>query len=327
MILVAGGNGFVGMHLVQTLAAQGHSLIATYRQQIPNVSIKGVQWLQCDILDVAAIDLIIAGCTQVYLCANAVSFDSNDAKNLMHSNVQGTANIVNACIQHKVNKLLYISSVAAINRQGNDVITEDTPFVNTKEMSAYAKSKYYAELEVWRGIAEGLCAAIINPSIILGEGNWHNSSCALFKNVYNQFPFYTKGVNGYVDVQNVVSAMLQLMNSEIHSQRFIVSQGNYTYQQIFTLMAQAMHKKPPHILAKPWMNAIAWRWYWLKSKFTGKPALITAETVHTAQSTYKYDGDKIIKALPTFRYTPIEQCIARCGYYYTNKHNKFYSNE
>jgi dihydroflavonol-4-reductase len=314
--LVIGGNGFVGSHLVRHLLACNITVTATYRNNTPT-ELSATTWQQLDILDVEACDDIIAGHTHVFHCANAVSFDSADAEALLHNNVEGTANVVNACLEHQVEKLLFVSSVAAIGRaHAGALVTEKTPWLTNSQNSTYAVSKYRAEMEVWRGSGEGLKVVIVNPSIILGEGDWHSSSAQLFKHAYDEFPFYTSGANGFVDVHDVVRAMQLLMQSDIYNERFILNGGNHSYEFILQNMATAMQRKPPARLAKPWMTAIVWRLYALRKLFTGKRALITQETARTAQSKYAYDGSKIVNLLPQYTYTSIEQTIARaCAFY------------
>jgi nucleoside-diphosphate-sugar epimerase len=263
------------------------------------------------------------GVQYVYHCANSISFDSRDADQMYHNNVEGTAAVVNSCLEHGVQKLLYVSSVAAIARaEGAALITEKTPWMLDANTSQYGISKYKAELEVWRGAAEGLPIVIVNPSVIIGEGDWNKGSSAILKNVFNEFPFYTRGTNGFVDARDVANCMVQLMHSTITNQRFIVNQNNYSYQNIFTQMANAFGKKPPRYFAKPWMSNIVWRLYAIRKFFTGKPALITQETAHTADSVFEYDNTKLLQALPQFSYTAMQDTLARVARYHLEKLSK-----
>jgi dihydroflavonol-4-reductase len=314
MILIIGANGFLGSHVLQQLSKQQVPIKATYRSKPKQdfVSTKNVTWVCCDILDVDALDEVMQDVQQVYHCANTISFNGGDSHNMMHNNVQGTANVVDACMRNNVQKLLFVSSVAAIAREHEGaLITEKTPWLIDDSTSQYALSKYRAEMEVWRGQAEGLHVIVVNPSLILGEGNWDNGSTQLFKNAYREFPFYTAGVNGFVDVIDVALAMQLLMQSDIINQRFIINEGNHAYKDIFTKMALAFGKKPPHIFANNFLSNVAWRWFAIKSFFTGKPALITSETAETANANYSYDNTKLLKALPQFKYNNIDETIKR----------------
>ncbi|QJB34490.1 NAD-dependent epimerase/dehydratase family protein [Chitinophaga oryzae] len=313
MILVTGGTGFLGSYLIRSLVAAGKPVRALYRKapspRLQDLSGK-IEWVQGDILDVCALEDAMQGVTQVYHCAAVVSFQPGHAAGLMKINVEGTANVVNLALDAGVKKLVYVSSVAAIGRAKEQAaIDEDCEWEDSPNNSRYSISKYQGEMEVWRGIAEGLDAVIVNPSIILGAGFWDEGSGTLLKNAWKEFPYYTEGVNGFVDVLDVVKAMVLLMDSPVSGERFILSAGNWGYRQLFTSMAHALGKKPPHIAAKPWMAELVWRLEKVKGLLTGKQPVVTKETARTAQLKVYYDNQKILKALPEFTFRPLEETI------------------
>ena len=313
MILVTGGTGFLGSHLIRALVAAGKPVRALYRQQpsprLQDISDK-IEWVPGDILDIFTLEDALVGVTQVYHCAAVVSFQAADKDRLLKINVEGTANVVNMSLDAGVKKLLYVSSVAAIGRaRENAAVNEECEWEDSKNNSRYSISKFQGEMEVWRGIAEGLDAVIVNPSIILGAGFWDDGSGALLKNAWKEFPYYTEGVNGFVDVHDVVEAMIQLMDSDIHAERFILSADNWGYQRLFTTMAHALGKKPPHIAAKPWMAEVVWRLEKVKGMVTGKHPLVTKETARTAQMKVNYENTKVLNALPGFQFRPLEDTI------------------
>jgi dihydroflavonol-4-reductase len=310
-IVVTGASGLLGHHFLEFLILQPVQIIATYRTTEPTFLHQNITWVACDLLDMDAVLDVLVGADHVYHCANEVSFSGRLAQ-LMHNNVSTTANIVNACLTLHVKKLLFISSVAAIARglQG-DLITEKTPWVITPEISSYGLSKYYAEMEVWRGHAEGLNVIVVNPSVILAKADWHQSSAQLFKHAFNEFPFYTSGTNGFVDVHDVVSASYLLMQSDIVNERYILNGENISYKQLFTMMAKGFDKAAPSKLAPRWLSNLMVPFYAILSLFKRKPALITKETVHTAYATYTYSNQKLLTALPEFIFTPIAQTITR----------------
>ncbi|HEY9262125.1 NAD-dependent epimerase/dehydratase family protein [Chitinophaga sp.] len=313
MILVTGGTGFLGSHLIRALVAAGKPVRALYRQQpsprLQDISDK-IEWVPGDILDIFTLEDALVGVTQVYHCAAIVSFQAADKDRLLKINVEGTANVVNMSLDAGVKKLLYVSSVAAIGRaRENAAINEECEWEDSKNNSRYSISKFQGEMEVWRGMAEGLDAVIVNPSIILGAGFWDDGSGALLKNAWKEFPYYTEGVNGFVDVLDVVQAMIQLMDSDIHAERFILSADNWGYQRLFTTMAHALGRKPPHIAAKPWMAEVVWRLEKVKGMITGKHPLVTKETARTAQMKVNYENTKVLNALPGFQFRPLEDTI------------------
>jgi dihydroflavonol-4-reductase len=315
MILVTGGTGFLGSHLLRALVSSGKPVRALFRKHIP-VQLQDIQdkieWVPGDILDVYSLEDALVGVTQVYHCAAVVSFEPGTHGQMMKINAEGTANVVNMSLEAGVKKLVHVSSVAAIGRaKEGKPIDEFCEWQDSPNNSRYAISKYLGEMEVWRGIAEGLEAVIVNPSIILGAGFWHDGSGMLIKNAWKEFPYYTEGVNGFVDVEDVVIAMIALMDSAITEQRFILSADNWSYRQLFNEMAKGLGRKPPHIAVKPWMAAIVWRLEKVKGFFTGKRPLVTKETARTAQLKVYYNNERIQEVLPHFRFRPLEQTIDR----------------
>ncbi len=313
MILVTGGTGFLGSYLLQALVKAGKPVRALYRQRIPEQldAVKNsIEWVQGDVLDVGALEEAMQGVEQVYHCAAVVSFQPDRRVQMMKVNVEGTANVVNLALDAGVRKLVHVSSVAALGRAREQAaITEKSSWEESTNNSYYAISKHLSEMEIWRGIAEGLNAVIVNPSIILGSGFWHDGSGMLLKNAWKEFPYYTEGINGFVDVKDVVEVMTQLMESQIKAERFVLNAGNWPYRRLFTVMAEALGKKPPHIAARPWMAELVWRAAKIKGWFTGKRPLITKETARTAQLKVYYDAGRIQEALPGFRFRPLEDTV------------------
>lgn len=313
MIFVTGASGLVGAHLITSLVQKGETVRALYRKNIPVFKDSDkVEWIQGDILDVVSLQEAMKGITQVYHCAAIVSFSPKQAAVMLQANVEGTANVVNACIEQSIQKLVYVSSVAALGRIREDGLVDETMnWTPETSNSIYGKSKYLAEMEVWRGMGEGLNVAIVNPVIILGAGDWSKGSSEIFKSAYNEFPWYTKGVSGFVDVMDVIDAMQLLMNSDVQGQRYIISGANLPYQEIFTRIATAFNKRPPYKKVTPLLTEIVWRLEAVKGFFTGKTPLITKETAKTAQAFVNFDNSKFLKTFPAFTYRSIDETINR----------------
>lgn len=317
MILVTGASGLVGLHLIQYLSMQRLQIVALYKSAIPvllpHTNEEYITWLACDLLDIGALASCFESITHVYHCAALVTYDKRLQQSMMETNVTGTANVVNFCLENKIKKLVFVSSISAIGKEAPQTLISEKTLWNTTdyEVSQYAISKHHAEMEVWRGIAEGLCAVIINPAVILGEGNINKSSTHLFKIVHDEFSYYTSGATAWVDVKDVVKAMVLLMGSEIQNERFIISAGNYTYKEIFDRMAHAMGKKAPHIYANTWLTELVWRISYIKSLLTGTTATITKETARNAHEINQYDNQKFLKAFPAFRYHDMGESIIR----------------
>jgi len=328
MIFITGASGLLGASLIETLFAAHHGasdlqIRALYRKQIPAIQFADkIEWIEGDILDVVVLEEALKGVSEVYHCAAIVSFDPKQKQRMHTTNVEGTANVVNACIEAGIKKLLFVSSVAALGRIREDgPINETMNWSEETSNSEYGKTKYLAEMEVWRGIGEGLDAVIVNPVIILGSGDWNGGSSGIFKSVYNRFPWYTNGVSGFVDVNDVSKAMTALMKSDISAQRYIISGHNTPYRTIFNLIADAFKVPRPSKKVTPLLAAIVWRLEAVKAFFTGSSPLLTKETTLTAQAVVNFDNTKLLKALPDFSYTPLEETIHRVAAALTVKYD------
>ena len=324
MVLVTGGTGFVGAHLLLELLKNNQKVkaikrnnsnlnlvkrIFSYYKEDVETLLSQIEWVDGDVLDVLSLQESMENVEKVYHCAAVVSFSPKDRDNLFKTNIKGTANVVNTALQTRIKKLCFVSSIAAIGRsESNELTSESTEWKSSKRNSTYAISKYEAEKEVWRGIEEGLNAVIVNPSVILGPGDWNNGSAKIFDTLKNGTKFYTEGVNGFVDVRDVASVMYQLMESEIVNERFIVSSENLSYRELFTLILNEYGIKPPTIKALGILLEAAWRFEKLRGGLLKTRPLITKETVNTAQNQYFYSTEKLQNAID-FKFTPVKEII------------------
>ena len=317
MILVTGGTGFLGSYIIKQLIEKGYAVRAIRRNNklpfwIPAGIFDTVEWIEGDVLDVVALQDAMEGVETVIHSAAVVSFTKKDRVNMYRVNVEGTANVVNMMLEKNVPRLVHISSVAALGRTaGGGHVNEEKKWEDSKVNTHYAKSKYKAELEVWRGMGEGLEAVIVNPSTILGYGDWNSSSCAIFKNVYKEFGWYSPGINGFVDVEDVARVAILLMESPVTEERFIVNGDTWPFKKLHDVMAAAFGKKHPSRPATPFLLGLAWRLEKLKSFFSGKKPLLTKESARVAMSKTWFENDKLLKALGGVSFTPMEETIGK----------------
>lgn len=317
VVLVTGGTGFVGAYVIRDLVEKGYAVKAIRRSEnlpafIDPVVYRNVEWIPGDILDPLLLEDAMEHCDAVIHSAAVVSFHSERRDELRSTNIEGTANVVNAALEKNIKKLVFVSSVAAIGKKSNgEYVNEDNKWQDNKHNTHYAVSKHLAEMEVWRGIAEGLPSVIVNPSTILGFGNWHSSSSAIFRNVYQEFPWYTDGATGFVDVEDVSAAIVQLLATNIHSERFILNGDNWSYRKLLDTIAEGFDRKKPHRKATPFLAGIAWRIEKIRSMLNGHTALLTRESARVARGNTKFDNRKILQALPGFRFTDLEQTIQK----------------
>ena len=324
-LVVVGGTGFLGAYILRELVEKGYPVRAIRRSDkrpfyIPSSILEKIEWVSGDILNPASLEEAMVGVDAVIHAAAVVSFSGQDRHELLSTNIEGTANVVNIAIDTGIRRFVHISSVAALGRnRSEESVTEEKKWEDNKNQTNYGISKFYGELEVWRAISEGLPAVIVNPSTIIGYGDWNTSSCAIFKNIYKEFPWYSNGINGFVDVSDVAAAVVALLGTDVTGQRFILNGDNWSFRQLFNTIAAAFGKKQPHREATPFLGAIAWRLEKLKAWFKDTRPLLTKESARIAQSRTRFDNSKILRQLPGFRFTPLEESIRKaCTEYLSN---------
>lgn len=316
-ILVTGANGFIGSHLCAQLVKQGHSVVATRRSssQIDqfhavfkshNLSPEKIEWRITSLTTPWEVEDAFKSASAVYHTAGKVSFEKKDVYALIYANVDLTSRIVNACLNLGI-PLCHFSSTSVFPVRNS--IHTDWPLSNPEgKRSAYGESKYLAELEVWRGREEGLEAVIVNPGIVLGYGDWNSGSTALFKKAFNSFPFYTNGVTGFVGVEDVCKASIQLMKSGYFKERFLLVENNYPFKEVQDAMSEGFGSNQPKIKVGPPVSkliaALSAPMSWL-----GVKPLITKETAQSAHRVSRFDGSRITRALAEFAYTPLKGVI------------------
>jgi nucleoside-diphosphate-sugar epimerase len=305
MVLVTGATGLLGSKLLADLIIRGVKVraltrsissrrrVLRYHLQELDINDGSVEWIEGDITNYADVMDAVSGIDFVFHCAGLVSFLPIEQDALRLINVQGTANIVNACLVHGVGGMCHVSSTAALGRSSIGIYDENSVWMSSPNNSRYAVSKYDAELEVWRGIEEGLAAVIVNPGIIIGPGDWEHDSSAIFSKVAKGLKYHTRGVNGFVSVDDVSRIMVRLMEKRVCGERFVLVGDNIPFKEVMEIIAEELNVVKPYIAAGPFLSNLAWRMDSVRSMLTGKRPLITKETARSAQSTSRYSIQKI----------------------------------
>ena len=323
MILVTGGTGLLGAHLLLHLLKKEPQVRAIYRDYRKKEVIEKffqdqnskklyskIEWIYADINDIPMLENAFLNIDYVYHCAGLISFEPRLEEQLRKINIEGTANIVNFCLAKNIKKLCYVSSIATLG----DILTNETELDENSEWnpekpnSDYAISKYGAEMEVWRGFQEGLKVVIVNPGVIFGKGFYETGSNTFFTKIKKGILFYTEGSTGYVSVNDVVKIMQILMESEINGERFVLISENKTYKEIFFKIATSLNVKKPKYQAKVWMTNLYYRYDWFIANYFGVYRNFTKFSAKAAHSIETISNKKIKTALQ-YNFQLIDDCI------------------
>jgi len=334
MILVTGGTGLIGSHLLFHLISNGKTVRSNYRSKAsiekvrkvfgyytdnPSALIDQIDWVQADITNLGGLDCLFEGIHQVYHCAALISFDPKYFKILHRTNVEGTANIINLSLKNDVQKLCYVSSIAAIGSNlKKKQVTEENEWNETKA-NVYGITKYEAELEVWRGSQEGLSIVIVNPGVVIGPGFWKSGSGTFFSYASKGKTYYIPGGTGFVAIKDVINAMTQLMDSNIQTERFILVNQNMTYKELFRKIAPQLGVAPPTKRVSKFMLECFWRWDWVRSYVFGKRRKLSKAVARGLYHQDHYSSEKIKSDLG-FSFEDLDQAIAFCCKKFTEDH-------
>lgn len=323
MVLVTGGTGLVGAHLLLYLLRRKVTVRAIHRKEsdlsrvekvfnyyTKNASelFERIDWVKADLNNIPALESAFEGVSHVYHAAAFISFDPNDYESLMKTNAEGTANIVNLCIENQVKKMCYVSTIGTIGKSLTDALATEENEWNVQEANVYALSKYDAEMEVWRGSQEGMSVVMVNPGVIVGPGFWNTGSGALFTTANKGYKFYPPGSTGFISVHDVVKIMVALMDSKIENERFIAVAENKTFQAILAQLTTVLGKPVPNKKLKFWQLEVGRLVDSIVNVFTKQGRKITKDTVRSMRHPQNYSNNKIKEALG-FQFEPLSEII------------------
>ncbi len=337
MILVTGATGFLGSHLLHDLAVLDRPVRALYhnKERIglvrelfgyyhtdPGNLLNKIDWVQGDVLDYYSLVEHMSGISQVYHCAGMVSFSSADNRKMSDINVRGTTHVVNACLEQNVTRLCHVSSIAALgdSLDGN-LIDESSLWSQESYSTPYSHSKYRSEMEVWRGIYEGLNAVIVNPSVIIGPGIWSGSIPELYYRIKAGLRYYPTGASGFVDIRDVVRVMISLADSNIRSERFIVSADNKTLREVIGYFAESMQKPVPDRPLTSGLIRSVCLLEKIRSFLTRKSPRVSPTSMRSAAANSAYSNRKIVNAL-SFTFIPVKEAVNFSSRFYREELEK-----
>ncbi|HXH18462.1 MAG TPA: NAD-dependent epimerase/dehydratase family protein [Chitinophagales bacterium] len=320
MILVTGSTGFLGSYLVRYLVRDGLHVRALKRPT-SDLSLLAeakdkVEWVEGDVTDIPALEDAFKGIEKVYHAASVVALEAPGRKRMLKVNVEGTANVVNVALAKGVKKLLYVSSSSALRMPaGGGWIDEHTEPEKNGLDSDYGISKFLGEREVWRGMAEGLKAVVVNPTVLLGAGRWAETSARIFGAVAKGQLFYPTGSTGYTDVRDAAKIIIRLMESDISGERFIINAENRLYRDVINEIADGLGVRRPPFPLNRWLIPLGKSFDWMRSGLTHSQRVLTSDVARITLRMTRFDNTKIKTAL-NFSFIPISKTITETVEHY-----------
>jgi len=331
--LVTGATGLVGMYRLAWRLERGWPTVALRRAEsnVDRVASfleerlgakferawASLEWCEADLSDVVGLEEAMAGCHRVFHAAGRVSFKSGDEAQLKAVNQVGTAHVVNAALGAGVTRLVHVSSVAALGRttEAGGPVHEESDWAEGVGASPYGVSKRAAEMEAWRAEAEGMELIVVNPTVILGDARYGESSGMVYRRVADARRFYPAGGNGFVGADDLIRVMAALDEAAdagkegILSERFVVCSEDLSYRELMGWVAHGLGVEAPSKPLAGWMLALAWRGATLWSALTGKPAQLTRDMAKNTRVHHRYNTAKVRGVLPGLSFTPIQEVV------------------
>lgn len=336
-VLVTGGSGFVGTYVLYELLKAGFSVSATRREssdltvskkvfqhlnemEKSSVDFEQINWELCDLLDPNAVSQVVSQHHRVIHTAASVSFQPREREAILQNNIDGTAHVVDACLEHKIAQLVHLSSVGGLpNPDKKEELDEsflDSTFFRFE--TTYGESKYRSEMEVWRGLGEGLTVTVLNPGIILGAWRFVNSSTQMFRSMFNGLPFYSNGLTGFVDVRDVARSAVRSLNHDLaKGSRFILVGDNLSYRDFLWKVSDALGVKRPKMAAGKKMSYLVGFVAEMWARLTSSKAFITREIAQSANRRTRFNNKKARQTFE-FSFEPIDETIQWTAQFFLN---------
>jgi len=301
-IFITGATGLLGAQFIRKLLGQGYRVVALRRKEVPDPWLKEVdhqiEWRLGDINDIQSLIEGMKGCQHVIHAAAMISFLPKRRRQMMETNIQGTANMINAALELNIASFVHVSSVSALGRyQMDGIIDESKKWMDHKHNTGYAISKYNAELEAYRGFHEGLNVLIVNPATVIGYSDWNRGSSRMFQLAFKGNRFAPKGRMGFIMVEDVIDLTLKLLERKCFGERYILTAEQHSFSDILKMVAKGFNKRPPTLTVSPFLAGVAWRMHAVQSWFTGLEPGISKETARYTQFDYHYSNAKVMHAV------------------------------
>jgi len=318
-LLITGGTGFLGHHLIKKLVALGFTdirVLKTKDDKAELLSGFNIEYTDGDIRDYEQVKIAVQGCQVVFHLVGMISYWDKMNKLQYEINVLGTKNIVKACLDNNISKLVYVSSNAAVGNLSGKLADENIEYNLGKLKVNYCDTKHLGEMEVLNGVKQGLNAVIICPASMYGDGDIrriHSDLIFKFDGIFGRINI--PGGLAVVDVDNVADAMIKAWQKGKIGERYLIVGENLTFKQIRATIAKALGRKTPDINLSIWFLKILSYIFITISAITGKKPKLTPAMVNFFTLDFWFDNSKSIRELD-MQYTPFDQSIAKAVKWY-----------
>ena len=291
---MTGGTGFIGAHLTRALLARGDDVRVTMRASSRGEPPEGVERVTADVTDRRAVRRAVRDVERVFHVAGTTRLGLDPAE-LLHLHVDGTRAVLDACLAEGVERVVHVSSVAAIGpaRPGGAL---DERHVRAGPLGIpYADAKHAAEVEALRVAAHGLDVVVACPAHVFGRGDERRSSTEVVRRfLLRRIPAYVDGALNIVDVEDVAAGLLLCDERGVPGERYILGTRNYTWQRLFAELQRISGVEGP-VMRVPRSVALALAEG--SARLPGVPTLGSSEEIRAAGHWWTYRSAKARREL------------------------------
>ncbi|MFX0140611.1 MAG: NAD-dependent epimerase/dehydratase family protein [Candidatus Hodarchaeota archaeon] len=324
-ILITGGTGFIGVHLVKRLYEDGHNLTLLVRETSdisPFEDLKNINYVTGDIRDIVSLRKAADGVDLIYHLVAYVKIWAKDPLIFDEINVNGAENIAKVAIEQN-KKLIYISTFMAI---GPNSIDNKVPLEETHEHeedffnSDYERTKYYGKKKIEEYIQKGLKTVLISPGFVYGPGDFNIYGQMLIDIISKKFmglPGKGNALFCMAYIEDVIDGLVTVMErDDILGENFILGGENIPIGDYLDLVAEiADVKKPRHLpMSLGWVYA---RLCETKTKITKKMPDVVWPMLRGMKYNWAYSSEKAINKLG-YKITPLREGLQKTVKWYQN---------
>lgn len=292
-VVITGATGHIGFNMVRILHQRGFDVVAHHLNADKLLSMQlpdGVRWVQGDILDQEFLINTFKGADVVVNLAARISITGDPFGEVMKTNIQGPANVAQACLENKVGRLIHFSSVHAYKYTSKDPVVNEETERSDETCFKYDQSKIGGEREVQKAITKGLDAVILNPSAVLGPFNyWNSFTGQLLKDLYlGRIPALVRAGFNWVDARDLAEVTINAITKGKTGENYLLAGHDLDIPAMAGWIHEFGGKKPPAFSVSLGLAKFGLPFLNLYSKLTKTPPLYTEESLEILKN---YNGN------------------------------------